>query len=215
MPKISWITSTTGVLLFDSGYTRRVSTARSPCFTVTHSRWRGDFSSVALAQSWARVKGEASSVKRTSRPNSVRRFMSCFLPQEKLRPPGRTEASVLKTDNAKISQMRNERQCRSRRGTDFVTRRVDSVLCLPGWEPTPPVEFDWGGSLHVPRFCFVLIPAEMHHGCVDTLRGVRYALKFTFEQQTATPEDRASPSWLTKSSQHAHRIFPNGTTNWC
>src|ERR1043166_337847 len=28
-------------------------TSRLPCFTFTHSRWRGDFSRRALAQSWA------------------------------------------------------------------------------------------------------------------------------------------------------------------
>src|SRR6266849_8607195 len=53
MPKISWITSTTGVLLFDSGYTTNVSTERPSCLTVTHSRCRGDFSSLDLAQSCA------------------------------------------------------------------------------------------------------------------------------------------------------------------
>src|SRR5258707_15825320 len=42
---------TTGVLLFDSGYTTNVSTERPSCLTLTHSRWRGDFSSLALAQS--------------------------------------------------------------------------------------------------------------------------------------------------------------------
>src|SRR6267142_2307739 len=44
---------TTGVLLFDSGYTTNVSTERQSCLTLTHSRWRGDFSSLALAQSCA------------------------------------------------------------------------------------------------------------------------------------------------------------------
>src|SRR6266853_5261285 len=44
---------TTGVLLFDSGYTTNVSTERPSCLTLTHSRWRGDFSSLALAQSCA------------------------------------------------------------------------------------------------------------------------------------------------------------------
>src|SRR5712675_790730 len=53
MPKISWMMSTTGVLLFDSGYTTNVSTERPSCLTLTHSRWRGDFSSLALAQSCA------------------------------------------------------------------------------------------------------------------------------------------------------------------
>src|SRR5947209_14205570 len=76
------MTTTTGVLFFPSGYTRSVSTERSPCLTVTHSRWRGDFSSVALAQSWARVKGEADSVQRTSRPTHVRRFMGVVSPSK-------------------------------------------------------------------------------------------------------------------------------------
>src|SRR5712672_4174443 len=44
---------TTGVLVFDSGYTTNVSTERPSCLTLTHSRCRGDFSSLALAQSCA------------------------------------------------------------------------------------------------------------------------------------------------------------------
>src|SRR5579872_6309457 len=49
--------NTTGVLDADSGYTTKVSTARSPCLTVTHSRWRGDFSTFACAQSCAAASG--------------------------------------------------------------------------------------------------------------------------------------------------------------
>src|SRR5712675_38071 len=60
MPKISWMMSTTGVLLFDSGYTTNVSTERPSCLTLTHSRWRGDFSSLALAQSCAETACAAS-----------------------------------------------------------------------------------------------------------------------------------------------------------
>src|SRR5436853_1715059 len=45
--------STTGVLLFDWGYTTNVSTSRPSCLTLIHSLWRGDFSSLALAQSCA------------------------------------------------------------------------------------------------------------------------------------------------------------------
>src|SRR6267154_4606470 len=51
---------TTGVLLFDSGYTTNVSTERPSCLTLTHSRWRGDFSSLALAQSCAETACAAS-----------------------------------------------------------------------------------------------------------------------------------------------------------
>jgi hypothetical protein len=49
--------STTGVLFFYSGYTTNVSTDRLSCFTVTHSRCRGDFSSLAFAQSCAEATG--------------------------------------------------------------------------------------------------------------------------------------------------------------
>src|SRR6266849_616678 len=78
MPKISWITSTTGVLLFDSGYTTNISTERPSCFTVTHSRWRGDFSRVARAQSRAETNCAAQS---TNKEIKVMRFMVWFLPQ--------------------------------------------------------------------------------------------------------------------------------------
>src|SRR5690348_1322797 len=50
----------------------KVSTERSPCLTVTHSRWRGDFSSFAVAQSWAEAKGTA---KRARMINSGSLFM--------------------------------------------------------------------------------------------------------------------------------------------
>src|SRR5205807_4804199 len=73
------MTTTTGVLFFPSGYTRSVSTERSPCFTVTHSRWRGDFSSVALAQSCAEAKGAA---PRISVASKAVRFMAWFPPGE-------------------------------------------------------------------------------------------------------------------------------------
>src|ERR1700751_5063013 len=46
---------TTGRLSLDSGYTTKVSTERPSCFTVTHSRCRGDFSSCVRAQSWAQT----------------------------------------------------------------------------------------------------------------------------------------------------------------
>src|SRR6266851_8566046 len=61
------MTSTTGVLPFDSGYTTNVSTARLSCFTVTHSRCRGDFSSAALAHSCADANGAAQRIKREIR----------------------------------------------------------------------------------------------------------------------------------------------------
>src|SRR5579863_9772068 len=44
---------TTGRLSFTSGYTTKVSTDRPSCFKVTHSPWRGDLASAALAQSCA------------------------------------------------------------------------------------------------------------------------------------------------------------------
>src|SRR6266516_2012201 len=47
-------------------------TTRSPCLTLTHSRWRGDFSSRALAQSWAVAVTAASSA---TTANSIMRFM--------------------------------------------------------------------------------------------------------------------------------------------
>src|SRR6267154_4976421 len=50
----------TGVLLFDSGEATKVSTERPSCLTLTHSRWRGDFSSLALAQSCAETACAAS-----------------------------------------------------------------------------------------------------------------------------------------------------------
>src|SRR5258708_33348767 len=70
--------STTGVLLFDSGYTTNVSTERPSCLIVTHSRWRGDFSKVALAQSCAEAKGATHKI---SREIKVMRFMVWFLLQ--------------------------------------------------------------------------------------------------------------------------------------
>src|SRR5438445_1202862 len=45
---------------------------------VTHSRWRGDFSKVALAQSCAEAKGATHKI---SREIKVMRFMVWFLPQ--------------------------------------------------------------------------------------------------------------------------------------
>src|SRR6266436_10189055 len=78
MPKISWMISTTSVLLFDSGYTTNVSTERPSCLTLTHSRWRGDFSSVARAQSCAEASCAA---QRISKKIRVVRFMAWFLPQ--------------------------------------------------------------------------------------------------------------------------------------
>src|SRR5690349_6132721 len=51
MPKISWITITTGALVFDSGYTTNACTSRLSCLIFTHSPCRGDFSRVCLAQS--------------------------------------------------------------------------------------------------------------------------------------------------------------------
>src|SRR5579871_1913804 len=55
IPKISWITSTTGRLSFTSGYTTNVSTDRPSCFNVTHSPCRDDFASAAFAQSCAQA----------------------------------------------------------------------------------------------------------------------------------------------------------------
>src|SRR5919108_4713965 len=83
------MTRTTGVLLFDSGYTMKVSTARSPCFTVTHSPWRGDFSRAALAQSCPRARGAAteataSKLTRAGAERTVGRFMVWFSPSEKV-----------------------------------------------------------------------------------------------------------------------------------
>src|SRR5690606_40931708 len=34
-----------------------IFTSRSPCFTFTHSEWRGDFSRRSLAHSWAEARG--------------------------------------------------------------------------------------------------------------------------------------------------------------
>src|SRR5882762_6928692 len=47
-------------------------TSRSPCLTFTHSRWRGDFSSRALAPSWAVVVIAANAAATMS---SIIRFM--------------------------------------------------------------------------------------------------------------------------------------------
>src|SRR2546426_2348413 len=78
MPKISWMTSTTGVLLFDSGYTTNVSTERPSCLMVTHSRWRGDFVSAALAQSCAEA---ICATHRISSEIRAMRLMDWSLPQ--------------------------------------------------------------------------------------------------------------------------------------
>src|SRR5258708_36754324 len=75
--------STAGVLPFDSGYTTNVSTERPSCFTVTHSWWRDDFSSVARAQSCAEANCAA---QRISREIRVRRFMAMCLLQRTGRP---------------------------------------------------------------------------------------------------------------------------------
>src|SRR6267378_3456469 len=69
---------TTGVLLFDSGYTTNVSTERPSCLTLTHSRWRGDFSSLALAQSCA----EAACAVTNRRINEMH-FMAAVPPEPK------------------------------------------------------------------------------------------------------------------------------------
>ena len=52
-----------------SGYTMNACTARWPCFTVTHSPWRGDFSSACLAQSCAAAG--ASSIAGSSRAATI------------------------------------------------------------------------------------------------------------------------------------------------
>src|SRR5258705_3690079 len=69
---------TTGVLLFDSGYTTNVSTERPSCLTLTHSRCRGDFSSLALAQSCA----EAACAVTNRRINEMY-FMAAVPPEPK------------------------------------------------------------------------------------------------------------------------------------
>src|SRR6266700_3926984 len=61
-------------------------TTRSPCLILTHSRWRGDFSSRSLAQSWAVAVTAASSAATTS--NSILRFIG-FLFGFGLLIPGR------------------------------------------------------------------------------------------------------------------------------
>src|SRR5579871_267676 len=66
IPKISWITSTTGRLSFTSGYTTNVSTDRPSCFTVTHSPCLGDFASAAFAQSCAQAGPAANPAKITA-----------------------------------------------------------------------------------------------------------------------------------------------------
>src|SRR5215831_4784770 len=62
---------TTGRLSFDSGYTTKVSTERPPCFTVTHSEWRGDFASFALAQSCAKAACVISKIDRVNRKDFI------------------------------------------------------------------------------------------------------------------------------------------------
>src|SRR5882762_1063041 len=69
---------TTGVLVFDSGYTTNVSTERPSCLTLTHSRWRGDFSSLALAQSCAETACAAS-----KRRINAMYFMAVLPPEPK------------------------------------------------------------------------------------------------------------------------------------
>src|SRR5580704_10913292 len=70
---------TTGRLSFDSGYTTKVSTDRPSCFTVTHSLCRGDFASVAFAQSCAETVCAIPRIIKTNRirficpPNLMRR----------------------------------------------------------------------------------------------------------------------------------------------
>src|SRR5438093_3238566 len=51
-------------------------TFRSPCLTSTHSRWRGDFSSRALAQSWAEAVPTASNA---AMMGIIVRFMTLHL----------------------------------------------------------------------------------------------------------------------------------------
>src|ERR1700726_1439084 len=67
MPKISWMMRTTGVLSFDSGYATNVSTERPSCFTVTHSRCRGDFSRRATAHSCAQSEDAANAANKVTR----------------------------------------------------------------------------------------------------------------------------------------------------
>jgi hypothetical protein len=50
MPRLSWITRTTGALSLRSGYTIQVFTLSvGPIFTIIHSPWRGDPATRAAA----------------------------------------------------------------------------------------------------------------------------------------------------------------------
>jgi hypothetical protein len=53
-------------------------TVREPFFTSTHSPWRGDFSSLALAQSWAETDRPAH-IMTVIRNNFI--FMATGLPE--------------------------------------------------------------------------------------------------------------------------------------
>src|SRR5712664_4680129 len=124
MPKISWMTRTTGVLPFDSGYTTNVSTERSPCFTVTHSRWRGDFSRVALAQSCAEAKDAA---KRMRREISVMRFMAWFLLRGNIAGRTRTGKGACRTRGI---VMPCDKACKTEKRSFFFGACVDRLACV-------------------------------------------------------------------------------------
>src|SRR5579863_8195790 len=88
-PKISWMSSTTGALPLTSGYTTKASTVRLSYFTFTHSWWRGDLSSLDLAQSWAEAavamtaNAAQTAESRTARQNIQRaEKRSCFFMPE-------------------------------------------------------------------------------------------------------------------------------------
>src|SRR5882757_7432464 len=102
---------TTGVLLFDSGYTTNVSTERPSCLTLTHSRWRGDFSSLALAQSCAETACAAS-----KRRINAMYFMAAVPPEPK-------------------AWNLSQRACTVREVQKVVL--VSSILSLRNRDPTP------------------------------------------------------------------------------
>src|SRR5207237_8123616 len=86
--------------------------------TVTHSRWRGDFSSVALAQSCAEAKGAA---PRISVASKAVRFMAWFPPGEsrwlELGPEAcvLSQAIVMRLGNCRKSPKLPGHECRQER----------------------------------------------------------------------------------------------------
>src|SRR5258708_7749224 len=102
----------------------QVSPWRSPCLTVTHSRWRGDLSRVALAQSCAEAKDAA---KRMRREISVMRFMAWLLLRGNIAGRTRTGKGACRTRGMLRP---SEKDCTTETRSFFFGGCVDRLACV-------------------------------------------------------------------------------------